>query len=77
MNTLGQDPYEGNPYQLLGIINIFAIITAEIDRLKLLTAMVQDGGYNSSELGGNINSFIDGFENNFHKYDFQVVCKFS
>jgi acetoin utilization deacetylase AcuC-like enzyme len=53
------------------------IRTAEIPRLKLLTAMVLEGGYHSSELGDNINSFIDGFENNFHKYDFQVVYKFS
>ncbi len=65
MIALGQDPYEDDPYEELVITTTgLAIIAAEIARLKIPTLLVYEGGYLSSPLGDNLNSFFGGFENN-------------
>ncbi|MED5242070.1 MAG: histone deacetylase family protein, partial [SAR324 cluster bacterium] len=62
--ALGLDAYKDDPYKGMEITTTgFARIAAEIAGLKVPTVLVQEGGYLSPELGDNLNSFLDGFEN--------------
>ncbi|SMF77176.1 Acetoin utilization deacetylase AcuC [Tistlia consotensis] len=61
--ALGLDAFEGDPLRGLAITTPgFARIAAAIARLGLPTLLVQEGGYLAPELGGNLASFLGGFE---------------
>jgi acetoin utilization deacetylase AcuC-like enzyme len=60
--ALGLDAHEGDPLQGLKITTPgFARIGAAIAKLGLPTLLVQEGGYLSPALGGNLVSFLEGF----------------
>ncbi|WP_119462825.1 histone deacetylase family protein [Rhodospirillaceae bacterium SYSU D60014] len=61
--ALGLDAYEGDPLKGLAITTAgFGAIGAAIARIGIPTVLVQEGGYLSPELGGNLVSFLQGFE---------------
>jgi acetoin utilization deacetylase AcuC-like enzyme len=60
--ALGLDAFEGDPFGGLSVTTPgFARIGEAIARLKLPTAIVQEGGYICDELGDNLSSFLTGF----------------
>ena len=60
--ALGLDAHEGDPYKGLGIkTEDFAVLLASIARLNLPTVLIQEGGYLSEHLGGNLVSALEGF----------------
>ena len=62
--ALGLDACEGDPYEgMLITTEVFSSIPTEISKLKLPPGIIQEGGYLSSALGDNLNSFLKGFEN--------------
>ena len=62
--ALGLDAHESDPFQGLKITTGgFARIAKRLAQLRLPTVLVQEGGYMSDALGGNLISFLDGFEN--------------
>lgn len=62
--ALGLDAYKGDPLAGLSITTEgFRLIGAAISGMKLPTVLVQEGGYLCEELGQNLVSFLDGFEN--------------
>lgn len=61
--ALGLDTFEGDPLKCMRITTVgFAQIAASIAGLSLPTVVVQEGGYPCPELGDNLRSFLDGFE---------------
>lgn len=59
--ALGLDAHEDDPFQGLAITTTgFSRIASEITRLKLPTLYVQEGGYLSDALQGNLTSFLGG-----------------
>ncbi|MFO7856692.1 MAG: histone deacetylase family protein [Paracoccaceae bacterium] len=61
--ALGLDAFEGDPLKFLAVTTEgFGRIGAEIAGLGLPTLLVQEGGYLSDELGGNLAAFLTGFE---------------
>jgi acetoin utilization deacetylase AcuC-like enzyme len=61
--SLGLDAYEKDPSALLSVTAAgFGSAGREIGALGLPTVLVQEGGYAVDELGGNLASFLDGFE---------------
>ena len=62
--ALGLDAYTGDPFKGLAITTPgFARIGAAIGELKLPTLFVQEGGYLCDELGENLASVLNGFNN--------------
>ena len=65
--ALGLDAHERDPYQALAIDTPgFARITQKIAELGLPTVIVQEGGYLSEDLGLNLVSALQGFEQGQH-----------
>jgi acetoin utilization deacetylase AcuC-like enzyme len=61
--ALGLDAHEADPYKGLGLRTAdFAILLGDIARLALPTVLVQEGGYLSEHLGGNLVSALQGFQ---------------
>lgn len=61
--ALGVDGYEGDPFKGLRLTTEgFARIARAIAGLGLPTVIVQEGGYNTDDLGANVVSFLAGFE---------------
>jgi acetoin utilization deacetylase AcuC-like enzyme len=61
--ALGLDAFEGDPLKFLAVTTEgFGRIGAAVAGLGLPTLLVQEGGYLSDELGGNLTSFMTGFE---------------
>ncbi|GJL90533.1 histone deacetylase family protein [Hyphococcus sp.] len=62
--ALGLDAYEGDPIAGLGVTTSgFAKIGETIaSSLSLPTVIVQEGGYPCNELGGNLTSFLGGYQ---------------
>lgn len=61
--ALGLDAHEKDPYRALSIDTPgFAQIMRSIARLGLPTAIIQEGGYLSEDLGHNLRSALEGFE---------------
>lgn len=62
--ALGLDAFEGDPFGGLSVSTPgFARIAELLAGLNLPTVIVQEGGYLCDELGENLHSFLDGFEN--------------
>lgn len=62
--ALGLDAHESDPFQGLAISTAgFGKIAARIAALELPTLLVQEGGYLSTDLGANLQSFLVGFSN--------------
>jgi len=60
--ALGLDAYEGDPLKGLAVTTQgFSKIGAAIAELGLPSVLIQEGGYLSPELGGNLRSFLAGF----------------
>lgn len=61
--ALGLDAFEGDPLAGLSVTTQgFGRIAETIARLDIPTVLVQEGGYLDEALGGNLASFIAGFE---------------
>jgi len=61
--ALGLDAFDGDPFGGLSVSTPgFARIADMLAALKLPTVIVQEGGYLCDELGDNLESFLDGFE---------------
>jgi acetoin utilization deacetylase AcuC-like enzyme len=61
--ALGLDAFVGDPLQCMRISTPgFGQIGAAIAGLSLPTVVIQEGGYPCAELGGNLSSFLDGFD---------------
>ncbi len=61
--ALGFDAYVGDPFAGFAVTTEgFRAIGARIGRLGLPTVLVQEGGYNVEDLGGNLTAFLAGFE---------------
>jgi acetoin utilization deacetylase AcuC-like enzyme len=62
--ALGLDAYEGDPLRGLAVTTAgFGRIGLRIAATGLPTVLVQEGGYLSDALGGNLSSFLQGFAN--------------
>jgi acetoin utilization deacetylase AcuC-like enzyme len=60
--ALGLDAFEGDPFGGLSVTTPgFARIAERIAALKLPTVVVQEGGYLTDALGGNLTSFLTGY----------------
>jgi acetoin utilization deacetylase AcuC-like enzyme len=60
--ALGLDPHESDPLQGMAVTTpAFARAGAAIAGLELPILLIQEGGYLSPELGGNLESFLAGF----------------
>lgn len=61
--ALGVDGYEGDPFEGFKITTGgFGRIARAIAELKLPTVLVQEGGYNTDDLGTNVLAFLTEFE---------------
>lgn len=61
--ALGLDAFEGDPFGGLSVSTPgFTRIADAVAKLKLPTVIIQEGGYLCDELGGNLTSFLTGFE---------------
>ena len=66
--ALGLDAFEGDPLAGLSVsTNGFGRIAESVARLGLPTVLVQEGGYLDDALGGNLASFLDGFNSQFNQ----------
>lgn len=66
--ALGLDAFEGDPFGGLSVSTQgFAEIARYCAELNLPTIIVQEGGYMCPELGDNLASFLNGFNQNHHK----------
>ncbi len=62
--ALGLDAYVGDPFQGFAITTEgFGRIASLLGELKLPSVLVQEGGYLSEALGGNLTRFLEGFQN--------------
>lgn len=60
---LGLDTYEKDPIGFFKLTTeYYNKIAKQIKKLNIPTVIVQEGGYNSKELGSNVLSFLTGFE---------------
>ena len=61
--ALGLDAFEGDPFGGLSVSTPgFATMAQMLAAIDLPTVIVQEGGYLCDELGGNLHSFLNGFE---------------